>query len=257
MNQGPPTPPPTSTTELRDEARDSAVSTSKTSSSFSQFPPAAVDSYQQAFPQIYEFAMRNDFSAVAQLAQIHDLNGTNDNSYTRLLLVVPLVLAYLVLDNLTLAQHVLMRLPESLLHLPISRALTNLLASASERNYANIFSRVQTLCILVEQPDFPDSALAKVVILMAAAFADSFRQRAFTLLSGAFASIKVSQAQMYLGSTREELLAASSTRWQYDAGTDTLHPIAVASSSGSTAPSLPSSLGTFQVVANGLAERGG
>ncbi|KIJ69167.1 hypothetical protein HYDPIDRAFT_79650 [Hydnomerulius pinastri MD-312] len=255
MTQGPPTPPPTSATELRDEARDVATA-SKSSASVGQSsgsPPPTSDSYQQAFHQICNLALRNDFSAVVQYAELHDLNGANDKSYTRLLLVTPLVLAYLVLDDLTPAQHVLARLPDSILHHPLSRALLHLLASTSERKYANIYLRAQALGAMAQQPDFPDATLAKVVASMVVAFVESFRRRTFLLLSKAFASIKVSQAQIYLGFTRELLLSeASSGHWQYEAATDTLYPVHATSAVGGAKSTVPSSLSTFNQVATGL-----
>jgi COP9 signalosome complex subunit 8 len=149
-------------------------------------------------------------------------------------------------------------MPDNLLHHPLFQALTHLLASTFDRKYANIYSRAQALCILVQQPDFCDPTLAKVVTFMITAFlgmldhdstkpplsstiTESFRQRTFGLLCKAFATIKVSQAQIYLGFTREQLLSGehdavclwnmlnrqkvSSGYWQYDSVTDTFRPI--------------------------------
>ncbi|KAF9246354.1 hypothetical protein BU15DRAFT_85119 [Melanogaster broomeanus] len=237
MTQGPPTPPPLSATELRDEARDASLNIPTPNS---PGPLPTNDVYQQAFPRIYDLALRNNFSAVIQYAELHDLNGVNDHSYSRLLLITPLILAYLVLDDLTAARHVLSRLPDNLLHHPLSQALTHLLASTLERKYTNTYSRAQALCILAQQPDFLDATLGKIVTSMATAFV-------------AFASIKVSQAQIYLGFTRERLLSASSGNWQYDSATDTLHPPLRWLNTAPTA-AVPSSLGTFQLVVNGLTQ---
>ncbi|KAF8844428.1 hypothetical protein BDN67DRAFT_1007957 [Paxillus ammoniavirescens] len=253
MTQGPPTPPPMSATELQDEARDAHISTSAASASQSSAgPPPTSDRYLQAFPQIRDLALRNDFAAVIQYAELHDLNAVNDKNYTRLLLITPLILAYLVLDDLTPAQHVLTRMPDNLLHHPLIQALTHLLASTFDRKYANIYSRAQALCILMQQPDFCDPTLAKVVTFMVTAFLESFRQRTFGLLCKAFASIKVSQAQIYLGFTREQLMSVSSGYWQYDSVTDTFRPIDATGADSTKLTAPPSSLGTFQLVANGL-----
>ncbi|KAF9227724.1 hypothetical protein BS17DRAFT_774211 [Gyrodon lividus] len=257
MAQGPPTPPPMSATELRDEARDANISTSATLDSQNSESAVSLptsDPYLQAFPQICDLALRNDFSAVVQYAELHDLNGVDDKNYSRLLLVTPLILAYLVLDDLTPAQHVLTRLPENLLHHPLSQALTHLLASTLERKYANIYSRAQALCILVQEPNFHDATLAKIVTFMTTAFVESFRQKTFGLLSKAFTSIRVSQAQTYLGFTREQLLSASTGGWQYDSVTDTFRPVDATGAIDSTKLTVatPSSLGTFQLVANCL-----
>jgi len=79
MAQGPPTPPPTSTTEFQDQVRDSVTGGTGTSSgtpeentSMTRANPV-VDSYQQAFPQICGFALRGDFPTLVQRAELSDL----------------------------------------------------------------------------------------------------------------------------------------------------------------------------------------
>ncbi|KAG1778488.1 hypothetical protein EV702DRAFT_1093571 [Suillus placidus] len=220
MAQAPPTPPPMSATELRDEARDSIIAssaessdptTSSNSSGSAETPtqlPAAQDIYQQVFPQLSDLAEQRNFIGIINIAEHHDLNGSNDKSYSRLLLIAPLVLAYMVLDDLTPAQHVLARLPENVSLHPLSHALAVLLASALERNYENTYTRTHELFQLSQQSDFPDPKLGKTVGLLVNDFLDAFRKNTFTLVSRAFACLHVTEAQKLLGLGRKEVLAS-------------------------------------------------
>jgi COP9 signalosome complex subunit 8 len=84
MAQAPPTPPPMSATELRDEARDSIIASSAESSdpttssnnSSSAEPqlPAVQDIYQQVFPQLSDLAEQKNFIGITNIAEHHDLN---------------------------------------------------------------------------------------------------------------------------------------------------------------------------------------
>ncbi|KAG6334731.1 hypothetical protein ID866_4349 [Astraeus odoratus] len=275
MTQGPPTPPPSSTTEIQDQVRDAVASAAEGSSNTSAesappTPAPVADSYQQAFPQICDLASQSDFSALAQFSELSDLKGRNARSHTRLLVVVPLILAYLIQDDLTLAHLVLVRLPENLRVHPLIRAIENLLTSASERQYVDVYSHAGLLCTFTQQSEFPDDILGNLVASMVAMFVESFRRRTYFLLSQAMSSIKTTQAQAYLGFTREQLLSGMTCgTWQYNPASDTLHPLSIgntvtgANYSGSsiaivsgirahTLSSVPSTLDTFHSVSNGL-----
>jgi hypothetical protein len=75
MANGPPTPPPTTVTELQDEARGNAI-----------VPPPVVpasaegtvstnqDPYQQVFPGIADLASQSNYHDLIQTAEISDLN---------------------------------------------------------------------------------------------------------------------------------------------------------------------------------------
>jgi COP9 signalosome complex subunit 8 len=63
-----------------------------------------------------------------------------------------------------------MRLPNNLATSPLGKQLLSLLASTSERKYANVYSRSQTLLEHVSQSDFFDTSLGAVLGLMIASF---------------------------------------------------------------------------------------
>ncbi|KAG1891444.1 hypothetical protein F4604DRAFT_1876547 [Suillus subluteus] len=232
MAQAPPTPPPMSATELRDEARDSIIASSaessdpttssNTSSSGSAEPPsqlpAVQDIYQQVFPQLSDLAEQKNFIGITNIAEHHDLNCEHflrypsytsrhlDNVfYSRLLLFAPLVLAYMVLDDLTPAQHAFARLPENVSSHPLSHALAALLASALERKYENTYARAQELFQMSQQSDFPDPRLGKTVGLLVN---DFLGMNTFTLVSRAFSCLHITEAQKLLGLGRKEVLTS-------------------------------------------------
>lgn len=86
MAQAPPTPPPMSATELRDEARDSIIASSTGSSDPTTSPnssgslepspqlSAVQDIYQQVFPQLSDLAEQRNYIGIINIAEHHDLN---------------------------------------------------------------------------------------------------------------------------------------------------------------------------------------
>jgi COP9 signalosome complex subunit 8 len=80
MSQAPPTPPPMSAIELRDEARDFDVPSHATTPDspdsvvVPQQTPAAQDIYQQVFPQLSDLAEERNFIGIINIAELHDLN---------------------------------------------------------------------------------------------------------------------------------------------------------------------------------------
>ncbi|KAG1756337.1 uncharacterized protein EDB91DRAFT_1241418 [Suillus paluster] len=266
MAQAPPTPPPMSATELRDEARDSIASSAESlhATTSSNSPgrsveiapqlPAAQDIYQQVFPQLSDLAEQRNFIGIINIAELHDLNGSNDKSFTRLLLIAPLVLAYMVMDDLTPAQHALARLPDNVSLHPLSHALAALLASALERKYENTYSRAQELFQMSQQSDFPDPRLGKTVALLVNSFLDAFRRKTFALASRAFACLHVTEAQKLLGLGRQEVLSiANNNHWQFDGASGVLRPPnASLPALIATKPVPPSSVMTFDLVVNGV-----
>lgn len=260
-----------SATELRDEARDSIIAssaesmdptTSSSNSSGSVEPPsqlpAVQDIYHQVFPQLSDLAEQRNFIGITNIAEHHDLNGSNDKGYSRLLLIAPLVLAYMVLDDLTPAQHALARLPENVSSHPLSHALAALLASALERKYENTYARAQELFQMSQQSDFPDPRLGKTVGLLVNDFLDEFRKNTFNLVSRAFSCLHITEAQKLLGLGRKEVLAiANNNHWQFDAVSGILRP------SNASLPALvaakpvpPSSVMTFDLVVNSVTTSG-
>jgi hypothetical protein len=64
----------------------------------------------------------------------------------------------------------LTRLPNNLATSPLGKQLYSLLASTSERKYANVYTRTQALVELVGRPDFFDTSLGALLGVMVSAF---------------------------------------------------------------------------------------
>jgi len=161
----------------------------------------------------------------------------------------------MVLDDLIPARHALARLPENVSLHPLSLALAALLASVSERQYENTYARAQDLFQMSQQSDFPDPRLGKTLALMVSDFVDEFRGRTFTLISRAFACLQVAEAQRLLGMGQKEVLSiANDNRWQFDSANNVLRPAHTSLPAlVATKPAPPSSVTTFDVVANSVA----
>ena len=120
----------------------------------------------------------------------------------------------------------LTRLPDTLRSQPLVQALFKLLASVSERKYANIYSRAEQLHQFVSDPSSPVQPLGPLLAGMITAFlgayhmtmsyyadsvnrgcsVDAFRKKTFDLLARAYTSIHVPLAQTYLGLTAEQVV---------------------------------------------------
>ena len=70
MVLSPPTPPPTSTTELRDAARAQETVENAAQSSLSQGSTA--DPYQMHFPGVVDLVSRSDYQGLVQFAEERD-----------------------------------------------------------------------------------------------------------------------------------------------------------------------------------------
>ncbi|KAJ7481183.1 hypothetical protein B0H11DRAFT_2024585 [Mycena galericulata] len=260
MSTGPPTPPPSSATEIQDATRTvvpplPAASTSAPVAAAAHPPPQArEDVYTQIFPQIGSLASEKKYAELISLAESAD-TVEDASQPSRLLLTAPLVLAYLATDNLPPARYALMRLPNNLASSPLGKQLYGLLASTSERKYANVYSRAHALVELVGQPDFFNTSLGALLGVMTATFLDEFRLRTFNLLLKAYTSLPLSLAQTYLGLPAEEVLtAAANGGWAFDGATQVLTPASKAGANPTTTVNSPvSSLATFGFVADSVA----
>ncbi|KAJ7940203.1 COP9 signalosome [Mycena leptocephala] len=248
---------PVSATEIQDATRTVVPPLPAASTSApAPVPQARQDSFTQTFPQIASLASEKKFLELTRAAEPRDIASDQDRQPTRLLLTAPLVLAYLIIDDLPPARCALMRLPNNLATSPLGKQLLSLLASTSERKYANVYSRSQTLLEHVSQSDFFDTSLGAVLGLMIASFLDAFRTRTFNLLQKAYTSLPLPLAEMYLGLPANEVLtAAANSGWSFDASTQVLTPAqksTVGPTSNGFAPF--SSLATFHFVADSVAK---
>ncbi|KAJ7633007.1 COP9 signalosome [Roridomyces roridus] len=266
MSGGPPTPPPISATEIQDATRTivpplpaaaaaASTSTSAPVAAAAPPPPPREDHYTLIFPEIASLASDKKFVALTSLAERNDIIS-EDRSPNRLLVIAPLVLAYLIMDDLPPALRALYRLPTNLQAVPLAKQLYALLASTSERKYANVYARVQGFSELVSQPDFYNTSLGALLGLMISTFLDAFRSRTFDLLVKAYTSLPLALAQTYLGLPADEVLAvASKSGWSYDTSTQVLtpqKPTQTASASNVFSPF--STLNTFNAIADSVAK---
>ncbi|KAI0707671.1 hypothetical protein C8Q76DRAFT_745855 [Earliella scabrosa] len=267
---GPPTPPPSSATEIEDAARttlpppQAAPATEPVAPAPAPPPPeqtqptipnqtAPKTAYELLFPSITELARSGSVRDLIQVAERGDLSADSDKDQTRLLIVAPLVLAYMIVDEIPPARHVLMRLPDNLTSIPLTRGLFSLLASVSERKYADVYVRAEQLHQFVSDPSFPNPVLGQLLAGMTTAFVDAFRKKTFTLLSRAYTSIPLPLAQSYLGFTAEQVVnVAVPAGWDFHETSYILTP-PKQSASSRNATSAQSTLMALNLVADTVA----
>ncbi|RPD80381.1 hypothetical protein L226DRAFT_479116 [Lentinus tigrinus ALCF2SS1-7] len=267
---GPPTPPPSSATEIEDAARTTLPPVAPTVESAAapvpaqpateqQQPPITSQptqksAYELLFPSIVELARSGSIQDLIEVAERGDLSADQDKNPARLLLVAPLVLAYLIVDELPSARHVLTRLPDTLATQPLVQGLFNLLASVCERKYTNIYSRAEQLHQFVSGPSFSGELLGPILAGMVTAFVDAFRKKTFNLLARAYTSIPLPLAQTYLGWTAEQVVnVAVPAGWEFHETRFILTPPQQSSSSSRSVDSAPSSLLALNLVVDTVA----
>ncbi|KAF9652910.1 hypothetical protein BDM02DRAFT_3183252 [Thelephora ganbajun] len=256
-----PTPPPEGPTVTTTEVEQTALPTAgaeeapaPTNSPPAQSQPTQIHTiYREIFPIIADKAIDRDWSGLAVLAELHDLRTEYDADASRLLLTTPLVLSYLILDDIPPARFALARLPSPLLHHPLTEGLFNLLASTYERKYSQVYLRARALAEALSV----DVDLSIFGPSMVKSFVASFRTRAFNLISKAYTSIPVSLAESYLGLPRDELLpTVTRLKWKYNPVTNILTPVRLQNTNARHIQGVvsgPSTLLTFDIVTNGVA----
>ncbi|THH19476.1 hypothetical protein EW146_g1703 [Bondarzewia mesenterica] len=212
--------------------------------------PPTENPYANVLPQLVTFAATGEYNEIGLIAPPQPVD---DDDPRRLFIKAPLLLSYLILDDLPPAKFVLSRVSSSITYLPFSQALFNLVASVWDRKYENVYPRAEALFNLVQQPDFPDADLASLMTALITQFVESFRRRTFKLLSKAYTSLPLALAQTYLGFGREELLIATEAyRWTYDASTQILTPARTEGPRPIGSVSEPSTLVTFNLVTDSV-----
>ncbi|PPQ66464.1 hypothetical protein CVT26_011222 [Gymnopilus dilepis] len=253
MVNGPPTPPATTPAELREEAAQAAEAPSALPQGLSQSKP---EIYDTVIPLMAEAIVKHDYQTLVNIAEETDISAPNDRHPSRLLIVAPMVLGHLIQDDVPLARHALLRLPDSLASLPFPRALMALVTSAMNRDHATIYDQAATLDSLVTQPDFPDKDLASAISALLSAFIDHLRQRTFALLSKAYLSLPLPLACAYTALPPEQVITIAEGRsWSYDPSTQILTPKLDVKADLLTEPAAlrSSSLATFNFVADSVA----
>ncbi|KAH9001532.1 COP9 signalosome [Lactarius akahatsu] len=171
---------------------------------------------------------KGDYYGLIQAAERADLVA-HDDHLTRLLIAVPLVLSYLIVNDLPSAKFALLRIPDAVASVPLAQATLKLFASVWERRYENIFSRGEALSNLARRADHLQEDLAELIAGLVGTFIESFRQRTFVLVSKAYTTIPLSLAQVYLGLQSDHLLRVTSSEgWHFDAPSQILTPVRIA-----------------------------
>ncbi|KAK0229042.1 hypothetical protein IW262DRAFT_1429822 [Armillaria fumosa] len=272
MANGPPTPPPTTDIEIQDAAREEASANAnanaQTTSSSTETdpepapqqqsvprPPPPQDVFQQAFQKIASLASEKQWQELISVAENADVWGDDESPVSRLLVVAPLALGYLIVDDLPAARFALTRMHPRLQKLPISTALAALLESSIERKHGEVYARAEALYNMAKDTEnAPDPQFPIVLSQMVQRFTESFRERTFRLLSKAYTALPLALAQTYLGLTSDRLLsAAESNHWRYNASTQILSPTAPSSLLGASLSS-SSSLAAFGFIADSVAQ---
>ncbi|KAI0317470.1 COP9 signalosome [Amylostereum chailletii] len=265
---GPPTPPssndelpsstiPTPSTEPTPEPivpSDTATAATASTSTASSGPSPYVSSFSKIAPLV----AKAEYREVIRLAERADQNTFQDTHPTRLFIIAPLVLSYLIVDDLAPARYALTRLPHAIASLPLSQGLFSLFAAVYERRYERVYSRAEGIYNMAQESDFPDADLAAVLSGLINAFVEAFRRRTLALISKAYSSLPLSLAHAYLGLDNEQLLAAAETKnWTFDASTQILTPSPASreapQSHSNGIVSVPSSLVTFDSIVDSVA----
>jgi len=215
-------------------------------------PQPQFNAYISSFTGVVHLVSQSQWEKVAVVCEDADLSVEYESHPSRLLATAPLVLTYLILDDLPPARFALMRLPNTLASQPLSQALFSLLASAWERKYTHVYSRADAVVASAREPE-----LQAILATMTQAFITSFRQRTLDLLERAYSSLPLTLAQSYLGLPPDDILTATkfTGRWSYDPIQQTLTPVApgAGTTPSQSSESRASSLPTFVSLLNGTA----
>ncbi|KAI0636661.1 hypothetical protein C8Q77DRAFT_1093947 [Trametes polyzona] len=274
---GPPTPPPSSAVEIEDAARTMlppqipdapapAPATEPVAPPAEQIVPEDTQTaqagpekqsttYELLFPSITQLAKNGSLRELIEVAERGDLSGEYHADPSRLLLVAPLVLAYMILDELPAARHALTRLPDSLAAVPLSQGLFQVLASTHERKYPDVYRRAAELHQFVSQPVLPNADFGQVLAGMVTSFVGAFRKKTFDLLSRAYTSIPLPLARWYLGYSEDQTEEFSHVvqAWKFDPTTQIFTPSRQSASSSKKGAYTQSTLQALNLVADTVA----
>ncbi|TRM59291.1 COP9 signalosome [Schizophyllum amplum] len=221
------------------------------SSSSSKAPQRAPDDtvFRAAFGEISATVAQGQYSDVVSLAERADLMG-DAHSPARLLAVAPMVLAYLIVDDLPPARFAMFRLPDSLHNLPLVQGLNSLVALTWQRRYEHVYKCAESLLAVANDFEEP---IAQVLHALVRQFVDSFRERTFRLLSRAYTEVPLGLVEMYLGMPGAQIVPAAQSRgWAYDEANKIFKPVKPTTAVAAGHKSDISSLNTFHFVASSV-----
>jgi len=213
-----------------------------------------INPFRLVFPELALYSDQSRWDDLIRAAELADLKkGGREADLTRFLVVAPLALTYLILDQVAAARWVILRLPEDLAETTLSQLLFRLISSTEDRKYANIYTRANELLELISAESSDVEAELNVVLSqLIQKFIDTFRTRTFDLLRRAYTEISTSEAQQYLGIGPNVILQAAkaSGQWSYEPKTQILTPIHNPSHASVGADGA-SNLTTFKSVSSG------
>ncbi|KAG8863153.1 hypothetical protein FRB96_009335 [Tulasnella sp. 330] len=217
--------------------------------------PTTADAPQQHiirlnFPEIAALAQHERWLEVVCACENLEIAVPTSNDKSRLLVTAPMVLAYLILDEIPPAYFALKRLPAGLIESPLPQALFALLASVSERKYLSVYTRLSAVVAIAQNSTIVDVELGLLLVAMAASFKTVFQKRTIELLSRAYAAIPASQATAMLNMP-VEVITSTVTSWTLDTTQGTFVPSVVLQPSVSSAR--PSKIDVFEYLASGAA----
>jgi COP9 signalosome complex subunit 8 len=232
---GPLTPPPSSALEIQDATRGPQPAVTPQAAAEATAPqqeepattavPPPISTYKDAFIALSDLARSGQYDQLIRFAEDRDLMPADRTHPDRLLITVPLVLSYLIVDNIPPAQHALTRLPESLSTSPIPQKLVRLVASAAERRYENIYPRAREVHDVLQSTPISGVDLNAIAGLLLEKYFYAFRRRTFSLISKAFTSIPLPAAQRFLGCSADEVLqTAHEHGWVHNTADNTVSP---------------------------------
>ncbi|KAL0059995.1 hypothetical protein AAF712_013231 [Marasmius tenuissimus] len=199
MTNGPPTPPPADAIEMDDEARTTVSSMLQTADSTTDVPETSAAStvggspqqqptqepptestqasaiYHKYMPKLLDHSANQRFTDLIDDAMRADLALDGDHAPSRLQITIPLVLGYMIVDDLPLARSALRRMNHFARDIPIIQTLGSLLVAVSGRDYAQIYNRAEALVDYVTLPNFPSPELGRIIHNIVPNFVSAYR----------------------------------------------------------------------------------
>ncbi|KAG7092886.1 hypothetical protein E1B28_009196 [Marasmius oreades] len=278
MSNAPPTPPPVNPIDIDDEARTTASSVLQTADSTTEAPETSVAGesnlseqevptstatnidtsfspstavYQRYLPKLLEHSANGQWKEFIEDAMKADLSLDGEQDPNRLQITIPLVLAYMVVDDLPVARSLLRQMHAFFPEAPIIQTLGSLLVAVSGRDYSQIYKRAEALIDYVALPNFPLRELEKMIQNIVPFFVNHFRNQTLVLLTRAYSSLSMKLAISYIGLPPDKVLSfLLKNRWTYDQTTEIFTPPKI-KGKGNT-PIVPSTLDHFHALAGSV-----
>ncbi|KAJ8088083.1 hypothetical protein PM082_013634 [Marasmius tenuissimus] len=277
MTNGPPTPPPADAIEMDDEARTTVSSMLQTADSTTDVPETSAAStvggspqqqptqepptestqasaiYHKYMPKLLDHSANQRFTDLIDDAMRADLALDGDHAPSRLQITIPLVLGYMIVDDLPLARSALRRMNHFARDIPIIQTLGSLLVAVSGRDYAQIYNRAEALVDYVTLPNFPSPELGRIIHNIVPNFVNHFRNQTLLLLTRAYTSLPMRLAVIYVGLPPDKVENYLTVNgWGYDSATETFVPPKLKLRSHTANSLVPSNLNDFQSLARSV-----